>query len=93
MKNIQQPSIGGFAEHNEPVVQGAEIETFAVDISEERMLIDQLIGGGFAWEEAVKLLNLRDHLYENAEMHQRVADDKRMQFARWLYEQGEITEL
>ena len=57
------------------------------------MFIDYLIEMGFAWEEAVKLLNLREHLSENAEMHQRLADDHRMQFARWLYEQGEITEL
>jgi hypothetical protein len=92
MKNKQQASMGGFSEYNERSVQHVERETSSVDTSKERMLIDHLIERGFAWEEAVKLLNLRDHLYENAEMHQRVADDNRMQFARWLYEQGEITD-
>ena len=93
MKNKPQPSMGGFSEHNEQAVQHAEIESSTIDTSQERMLIDYLIEMGFAWEEAAKLLNLREHLYENAEMHQRQANDHRMQFARWLYEQGEISEV
>jgi hypothetical protein len=93
MKNRPQSSMGGFSEHNEQVVQPAEKEISTIETSQERMLIDYLIEVGFAWEESVKLLNLREHLYENAEVCQRQADDYRMQFARWLYEQGEITEL
>ena len=92
MKNKSQPSTGGFSEHNEQAVQHAEIETSTIDTCQERMLIDYLIEMGFAWEEAAKLLNVREHLYENAEMRQRLSDDQRMQFARWLYEQGEINE-
>ena len=92
MKNKPQPSMGGFSEHNELSVQHAEIKTSSLDLSAERMLIDYLIEMGFEWEEAAKILHLRDHLYENAEMRQRVAEDNRMQFARWLYEQGELTE-
>jgi hypothetical protein len=93
MKNIKQPAMGGFSEYNEQAVQHAEIEASSVDTTEERALIGHLMEKGFAWEEAAKLLNLRDHLYENSEMHQRLGDDQRMQFARWLYEQGQITEL
>jgi hypothetical protein len=52
--------------------------------------IDYLLELEFAWEEALQLINLREHLYEGNEMRQRMADDCRMQFARWLYEQGEI---
>ena len=93
MKNRSQSSMGGFSEHNEQAVQPAEKETSTIEASQERMLIDYLIEVGFAWEESVKLLNLREHLYENAEVRQRQADDYRMQFARWLYEQGEISEV
>jgi len=85
--------MGGFSEFNERVVQHVEIAASTVGVSEEQMLLDYLIEMGFVWEEAAKLLNLRDHLYENAEMRQRMAEDHRMLFARWLYEQGEITEV
>ena len=93
MKNRPQQSTGGFSEHNEQAVQHVEIEASTIDTCQERMLIDYLIEMGFAWEEAAKLLNIREHLYESPEMQQRQADDLRMQFARWWDEQGEITEL
>ncbi|GAC1394700.1 MAG: hypothetical protein NVSMB38_29270 [Ktedonobacteraceae bacterium] len=35
---------------------------------------------------ARRLQHQRAHVYENAEMQQRLADDSRMHFARWLYE-------
>ncbi len=82
----RQPSMGGFSEYNERALQDAEIAASTVGVSEEQMLLDYLIEMGF-------VLNLRDHLYENAEMRQRMAEDHRMLFARWLYEQGEITEV
>ena len=55
------------------------------------MMIDYLMDMGFAWEEAVTLHNMREHLYENAEMQQRMTEDHRMQFVQWLYAQGEST--
>ena len=88
----RQPSMGGFSEFNERVVQHAEIAGSVVGVSEEQLLLDYLVEMGFVWEEATKLLHLRDHLYENTEMRQRMAEDHRMLFARWLFEQGEITE-
>lgn len=92
MKNRSQASMGGFPEHNERIAQSTEIQATAPGLSEEQMFLDYLIEMGFAWKEATKLLNLREHLYENAEMRQRMADDCRMHFARWLYENGEIRE-
>jgi len=56
------------------------------------MMIDNLIDTGFVWEEAVMLLNMHEHLYENAEIRQRMTDDQRIQFVQWLYQHGEISE-
>ncbi len=58
----------------------------------EQALLDYLLDIGFQWDEALTLLSLREHLYENAEMRQRMAEDYRMQFARWLYEHGLVGE-
>ena len=55
--------------------------------------VEALMNVGFAADEAVRLLSFRDHLYSNGEMMQRMANDQRMQFARWLYEQGELREM
>jgi len=97
MKNMSQPFMGGFPEQNErtdriPTTGDRSREASAIGTIEDQILLDYLIEMGFVWEEAVKLLNLREHLYENAEMRQRLADDSRMLFARWLYEQGEMSE-
>jgi hypothetical protein len=91
MKNASPPS-DGFYEHNERTVQHASIEMLDDELYRERKLLDQLMKLGFLWEEAAMLLDLYDHLYENTEMCQRQAEDNRMLFARWLYQQGEITE-
>lgn len=80
-------------EHNERSVQHAELKAQAANISsEEQIQIAHLIGKGFSWEEALNMISLREHLYENAEMRQRIAENMHMQFARWLYEQGELRE-
>jgi hypothetical protein len=89
-------SMGGMPDHterNESNWQHIEVEDALIGTSEGRLFLDYLADQGFAWEEALKLINLREHLYEeNVEMQQRLADDCRMHFARWLYEQGEIKE-
>ena len=87
MKNAPQPS-----EQNERRTQHAQIKSPVGNKSEEQMLLDYLIDAGFMLDEALQLLDLREHLYTNTEMQQRLADDARMQFARWLYEQGELNE-
>jgi hypothetical protein len=58
----------------------------------ERKQVETLMERGFFWEEAVKLVQLHEHIYENIEMRQRLEEDEYMQFVRWLYEQGAINE-
>ncbi len=93
MPNKPQPSSGGSSEYsNESSIQHAERETLPANVSEEQIFIDYLLDEGFILNEATRLLHLRDHLYENAEMRQRMDNDYRMHFVKWLYEQGEISE-
>ncbi len=61
-------------------------------IPTERQQLDELLEMGFRWEEAVRLLYLHTHLYDNAEMRQRLMADYRIHFARWLYERGTVNE-
>ncbi len=58
----------------------------------EQHQVDRLMEQGFLWEEAVQLVQMREHVYENVEVKQRLEADEHMQFARWLYEQGAINE-
>lgn len=87
MKNNPQPS-----EYNERRIQHAEAMNQAADLNEAQLLLDYLIDNGFAWEEAIRLVHMREHIQDNSEIRQRMADDAHMQFARWLYEQGELNE-
>ncbi len=87
MKNHPQPS-----EYNERRIQHAETMNEAVSAHEAQLLLDYLIDNGFAWEEAIRLVHMREHIHDNSEVRQRVEDDAHMQFARWLYEQGELNE-
>ncbi len=105
MKPTPPPASGGYPEHNErpekaeqaegrsrsSEVRQATYDTPHSDMEQEQQL-DALLDAGFAWEEAVTLLNLREHLYENAEMRQRMMDNPRLNFARWLYLNGEMNE-
>jgi hypothetical protein len=92
MKERPQPPQGGFPEFNEHRVQQTSVEAERSEVREEQMFLDYLLALGFEQEEARKLVDLREHLYDNAEMRQRMAEDYRMHFARWLYEQGELRE-
>ena len=87
MKNNPQPS-----EYNERRIQHAEAMNEATCTGETQMLLDYLIDNGFDWEEALKLVNMREHIHENSEMRQRMANDAYMQFARWLYAHGELND-
>ena len=87
MKNNPQPS-----EYNERRIQHAEATNEAATTVETQLLLDYLIDNGFAWEEAIKLVYMREHIHENSEVRQRMEDDAHMQFARWLYAQGELND-
>ena len=60
--------------------------------TKEQAMLDQLLTTGFRWDEAVKLLAMKENLCENAEMRQRMSADYRMHFVKWLYERGVVGE-
>ena len=93
MKNPQFPFMGGSFDANERFLQSPEPDESPTHHSTEQHALDTLMNTGFYWEEAIKLLHIREHLYENDEMRQRVSNDLRMHFVRWLYEHGEINEI
>ena len=92
MKEAFQPAQGGFSEFNEHRTPQTSVEAGRSEVREEQMFLDYLLATGFELEEAKKLVTMRERLYDNAEMRQRMAEDYRMHFARWLYEQGELSE-
>src|SRR5437660_5334334 len=86
MRRNRQPS-----EYNN---LGWHIEMNNGDYSKQReqQHIRDLMEKGFTWEEAVKLVQMQEHLYENVEVRQRMEEDEYMLFARWLYKQGVLHE-
>jgi hypothetical protein len=90
MINSSQPQP---SDHAELPVSQADSQFPPVEVAHDQAVLEDLLSSGFAWDEAVQLLRFRDHLYSNQEMRQRVANDHRMQFVRWLYEQGELDEI
>ncbi|HWS83032.1 MAG TPA: hypothetical protein VN207_02100 [Ktedonobacteraceae bacterium] len=95
MENTQTTSFNGHSEYNErqeKLAHPFEAKHYTPSSSGDQIMLDYLMNAGFVWEEAVMLLYLREHLYENVEMRQRMTDDLRMHFARWLYTSGEMNE-
>ncbi len=88
MQNRQSSSQGNIPETD----QRLEDTVSTASMLEEQRQQEYLMSQGFTWDESRKLQHQRTHLYENGEMQQRMADDSRVLFARWLYEQGEINE-
>lgn len=58
----------------------------------EHQQVEALIERGFVWEEAVKLTQMHEHIYDNLEVRQRMEENEYLSFARWLYEQGAMNE-
>ncbi len=90
MQNRQQPSQSNVSEQKE--YSTPQVETSVASDQEQRKQLSRLLNMGFTLEEAHRLQHQRVHIYENAEMQQRQADDSKMLFARWLYEHGELNE-
>ena len=90
MKNSPQSSEHG--EWPDRSVGQADVHLSA-GIYNEQAQLNALMKSGFTPDEAARLVYLHDNLYSNSEMQQRMANDQRLQFARWLYEQGEMQEL
>ncbi len=89
MQNRQQPSSQGNISESGQRTEGS---TSTTSMLEEQRQQEYLMSLGFTWDQTRKLQDQRTHIYENVEMQQRMADDSRILFARWLYEQGEINE-
>ena len=90
MQNKHQHQYGSSPERDETLTHILTAGTTTMPLEEQRYL-DYLLATGFSHNEAIQLVHQRVHLYENSEMRQRVHDDARIQFARWLFEQGEIS--
>ncbi len=54
----------------------------------DQLALDELFDQGFTWEERLRLLILREHLYDVPEMRERITGDPHLGFARWLYLRG-----
>jgi hypothetical protein len=95
MENRQITSYNSYSEYNErkdKLSHHLESKHYTPSSCGDQLLRDALMSAGFAQEEAAMLLHFREHLYENAEIRQRMTDDLRMHFARWLYISGEMNE-
>jgi hypothetical protein len=90
MRNLQPPD--GFSEQSRSLSRKFDAKHYTPGNNAEQTMLDYLLENGFQWDEAVTLLNLREHLYENAEMRQRASEDYRMHFAKWLYEHGLVSD-
>jgi hypothetical protein len=91
--------MGGHSDANDLYMQQADqsirqlhIEIAETSANKDQSRLEQLMASGFAWEEAIKLLGMREHVYDNSEMRQRMENDPRVQFVRWLIENNEMNE-
>ena len=95
MKRTYRKSMGGLSdasEYNDAAVHDIGTEQPPIESANDLVKLNALMRTGLSWEEATKLFHLREHLYENVEARQRLTDDSRLHFARWLFEHGEMHE-
>lgn len=50
------------------------------------------LGGSFTADEVSRLTDLRRNYHEHAEYLERVIDERRLEFARWLLDRGKLSE-
>jgi hypothetical protein len=92
MKRTHQQSSWGSSEHNEPVLHNVSTDQASIESTNDSIQLDVLMETGFSRQEAIRLSHLHKHLYENVEVRQRLSQDNRLLFARWLFEHGEMHE-
>jgi hypothetical protein len=90
MLNMQPPDDS--SEQEKSLARKFDAKHYTPGNNAEQLMLDYLLESGFQWDEAVVLLNLREHIYENAEMRQRISEDYRMHFVKWLYEHGLVSD-
>ena len=52
--------------------------------------LEQLLAQGFSGDEAEKLIHMKDHVSEQAEYRELIAESRRLDFVRWLIEHNRI---
>jgi len=57
----------------------------------EQLALETLLDQGFTWDEGVRLLIMRDQIYEIPEVVERITADPHVLFTRWLYQHGVLT--
>lgn len=50
------------------------------------------LGGNFSSDEVARLMDLRRNFHAHTEYVERVIDERRLEFARWLLANGKLTE-
>jgi len=50
------------------------------------------LGGNFTTDEVARLTSLRRNYHEHTEYLERVIDERRLEFARWLLDRGKLSE-
>jgi hypothetical protein len=50
-------------------------------------------GANFTADEVARLVDLRRSVHEHSEFLERVIDQRRLEFARWLLEKGKLTDI
>jgi hypothetical protein len=51
-----------------------------------------MLGSNFTAEEAARLQSLRENFHAHAEYLERIVDERRIEFVRWLIETGRLRE-
>jgi hypothetical protein len=92
MKHMHQQSSWSSSKYHEPVIDPTFTDQARQANADDATLLAALMATGFSREEATRLSDLHTHLYENIEIRQLLSSDHRLQFARWLFEQGEMHE-
>lgn len=55
---------------------------------EDQLALDTLLDEGFSWEEGIRLILLKENIYDIPEMIERITEDPHILFTRWMYQQG-----
>ena len=51
-----------------------------------------MLDGNFTTDEVARLEHLREHFHDHVEYLERLLDERRIEFVRWLIETGRLSE-
>ncbi len=75
-----------------PLAEASARSAEADNASSTEAALTRLLEAGFLPDQAHRLLHLRDNALEHGEIPPYMSVDPHLQFARWLYERGELNE-